>query len=165
MATHGARLLPYPVKPDGSPLAAKYDPAYCQLVRDLAQDGKFPERWCCEIGISMSTLYNWSDRYPEFEAAVTIGWHLLASHYTDKLVSMAENAEGKGQSALLELMRKRFPSLYGKTPRGTLDHFEARNVPVDSAPSAPGALPMHQRTTDDLRARIEQLEKRGKADG
>lgn len=162
MASHGARLLPYPVKADGSPLAAKYDPAYCQLIRDLAQEGKFPERWCCEIGISMSTLYNWANRYPEFEEAVTIAWHLLASHYTDKLVAMADNAEGRGQSALLELLRKRFPSLYGSMPRGTLDHFQARNAPAEAAPGQADATPIHQRTTDELIARIQQLEERTK---
>lgn len=160
MATHGARLLPYPVKPDGSPLAAKYDPAYCQLIRDLAQEGKFPERWCCEIGISMSTLYNWSNRYPEFEEAVTIAWHLLASHYTDKLVALADNAEGKGQSALLELMRKRFPSLWGSNPRGTLDHFQARNDAPPPPPEETAAGPITQRTTEDLLARLQQLEER-----
>ena len=64
--------------------AMKYDPAMCDQVRMMAQEGMLPEEWCAHIGISMATLYRWANEHPEWEDAVVIGWHLLAAFYAKK---------------------------------------------------------------------------------
>lgn len=106
--------------------ALKYDPAMCDQVRMLAQDGLLPEEWCAHLGISMATLYRWANEYPEWEEAIVISWHLLAAFYAKKARENLNNPDLKA-TVLMEIMRKRFPSIWGKDPRGTQDHFEGRD--------------------------------------
>jgi len=41
----------------GEQRALKYDPEMCWRVRDMAQEGMFPEEWCADLGVTMSTLF------------------------------------------------------------------------------------------------------------
>ena len=36
--------------------ANKYDPDFCWTVRQLRQEGKFPEEWVAELGVTLTTL-------------------------------------------------------------------------------------------------------------
>jgi hypothetical protein len=38
----------------------QYDSEHCWTVRKLATDGRFPEEWFAEIGVTMRTPYNWA---------------------------------------------------------------------------------------------------------
>lgn len=155
------QVVPYPTKADGRPARLKYDPAYCNVVRELAQQGKFPETWCAHIGICRATLYNWSNAYPEFEEAVRIAWHLLAHYWTEKAAEMVDNAEKRGQTTLLEMLRKRFPSIWGGQASFTLEAFEARNDPAPTpGEGTKPPVPITEATRDELLQRIAELEAR-----
>ncbi len=150
--------------------ALKYDPEHCWTVRDLAQKGKFPETWCAEIGVTMQTLWNWANRYPEFDEAVRIAWHLLHHYWTEKAASLLTHPTAK-QTLLLEIMRKRFPETWGENPRNTLEAWQFRprevldegeeggEAALDVSPEALGGM-----TDDDIQQRIAALEARRKHD-
>lgn len=152
------------IKPQpGEQRALKYDPEFCWTVRGLAQAGKFPESWCAEIGVTMSTLYRWADEYPEFNEAVEISWHLLNHFWTEYAVSNLSNIDLRS-TVLLELLRKRFPETWGKTPRNTLGNFQSRHAPHEAqgaaSGSAPAMSPPSHQTEADIMARLEQLRRR-----
>ena len=112
--------------------ANKYDPAHCDTVRELAQEGKFPETWCATIGISKSTLYSWSDLHPEFQEACEIGWILLAHFWAEYTRKNLTNPDLK-TAPLLKVLSTRFPSIYGKNPRFTEENFLQRNLDLTAA--------------------------------
>ena len=62
---------------------SKYDPKHCDLIQQLAQDGKFPAAGCAAIGVTRKTLYNWADRYEDFEDAIEMAWQHLHAYWTE----------------------------------------------------------------------------------
>ncbi|SMD05090.1 hypothetical protein [Primorskyibacter flagellatus] len=103
--------------------ALKYRPEYCEIVKRMAREGQFPEAWCSEMGVSMSTMYNWAARYPEFDEACCIAWTALAAYWTGKAVRMAFGGEGDAKP-LIRILRTRFPDTWGDNPRNTAGHYE-----------------------------------------
>lgn len=149
--------------------ANKYDPSYCQVIRDLAQQGKFPETWCAEIGVTYQTFYNWANTYPEFEEAMHIAWYLLRSHWAEKAAMAATIGSGSAlPTVLLEILRKRFPEVWGNNPQVTHEHFARRNEPpapeAGGAPLDGGAEDYDAMSDEELDARIELLQKRREAE-
>lgn len=151
----------------GAP-ANKYDPEYCWAVREMAQLGMFVEEWCAAIGITMSTLYNWANRYPEFDQAVHESWYLLRAYWSKQARDSVQGV-GRPPSVLIKILETRFPDTWGKTnPRNTQETFENRpGRPVREGEQA--AQPMTKDSlrsmdADDLRARIEELERRRSAE-
>lgn len=112
--------------------ANKYDPEFCWTVRELAQQGLFVEEWCAAIGVTMSTLYNWANRYPEFEDAMHQAWYLLRAYWS-KQARESIIGVGRPPSVLIKILETRFPETWGKTnPRITQEAFENRpGRPVD----------------------------------
>ena len=182
MARTYANIIP--LGPDGQPTSnrLKYDPAFCEQVREMAQEGMMPEEWAANIGVTMATLYNWANKYPDFEEAIRVGWTILTAVYTRKFrehivtnhrkvtvdteASIQEQSGPKvNQAIFLEFMRKRFPSIYGPTPRGTFEGFEARNAGLpteDGQPATPDAVKAMD--NDAIQARLEELRKRRQHD-
>lgn len=155
------------IKPQpGEQRALKYDPEFCWTIRTLAQDGKFPESWCAEIGVTMSTIYRWADEYSEFNEAVEISWHLLNHFWTEYAVTNLSNIDLRS-TVLLELLRKRFPETWGKQPRNTLGNFQNRHATPEgqSATGAAPAMSPPNQTEADIMARLEQLRRRRTEDG
>jgi hypothetical protein len=155
-----------PIGPDGEETSnrLKYDPDFCMQVRVMATEGKFPETWCAEIGVTMQTMWNWANKYPEFDEAYRIAWHILHAVWTQKL---ADNINTRtNQAMLIELLRKRFPATYGNVPRNTLDAFEARNDPPPQEEGYPQNTPgeIANMPDDDLHERIKQLQARREHD-
>lgn len=150
--------------------ASKYDPAHGLTIRLLAQEGKFPETWCAQLGVTMQTLWNWANKYPEFDEHVRIAWHLLHDFWTEKATSLLTHPTAK-QTLLLEILRKRFPETWGDDPRNTLETWQFRPKVMDEDEEggaealdvSPGAL--SKMDDDDISARIAQLEARRKHDG
>lgn len=128
----------------------------------MAEEGKFPEEWCVELGISMRTLYSWADERTEFAEAVEFSWHVLHAFWVRLLRENLTNPRLR-QNALFQTLAKRFPSTWGQTPSNTLDHFLSRNsaaaVTNHALVAPPGAIerPM---TREELRERIEVLQHR-----
>lgn len=140
--------------------ACKYSPEYCNQVRMLAQEGMFPEEWCAHIGVTLQTLYNWANAYPEFEEAVHIAWWILRAYWSKKA---RESVQGIGMapSVLNNILEKRFPDTWGRNARMTHEHLETRNTgPQEDDDTSPEAL--RKMSDDDLEARIAQIEARRK---
>jgi hypothetical protein len=110
----------------------KYDGDAPLKILAMAEAGMFPEEWCVELGITIRTLYSWANERPEVEEAVEAAWHVLHAYYT-RLVRQNLSNPSLRQTALLQVMAKRFPSTWGQAPINTLDHFLARNSPAPSA--------------------------------
>ena len=84
---------------------------YCVLVISMGRQGEFPEQWCAQMGVAMSTMYNWAARYPEFDEACRTAWTALSAYWTQAV------------SLLLELLRRRFPDTWGAHAKNTADHY------------------------------------------
>jgi hypothetical protein len=146
--------------------ASKYDPEHGKTLRLLAQDGKFPEEWACEIGVSLETIRRWGHTYPEFRDSLVIAKHLLAAHWTRKIADNVNSETAK--PAMYAMLIKRFPALYGKEPIDLTDW-------VLSAPDSDeeGLTPKDTLTQEaarampdaDIRARIDALRKRREEEG
>ena len=50
-----------------------YDPALCEFIPGLYENGESDAEVAYAIGIAKSTLYEWISKYPEFKAAVDCG--------------------------------------------------------------------------------------------
>ena len=152
--------------------ASKYDPEHCMTIRLLAQSGKFPEEWAAHIGVHMGTLRNWASTFPEFREAVLIARVLLTTWWTNKAREFADR-KGGNQMVLVEVLRKRFPEIYGKAPSNAFDFLlTPEEVPaVAPAPEDKAALStaVHKAastmTPEQIKARIEELQRRRQQDG
>lgn len=156
--------------------ASKFDPEYCMKIRLLAQEGKFPEEWAAHIGVHMATMRNWASTHPEFREAVQIARVLLATWWTNKAREFTDK-KGGNQMILVEVLRKRFPELYGKHPKDAFDFIlTPEEVPVAAPPPAegpsltddPAAAPVRApgtMTAEQIRERLAELARRRQQDG
>lgn len=139
--------------------ALKYDPEFCWTVRLMAQEGKFPESWCARLGVTMQTLFNWANTYPDFDQAVREAWHILNAYWTERAQQIVEHPalwSDLKATVFLEILRKRFPETWGKNSRNTQETFETRNTdPEGDGTTSP--LTDANRLRD---ARIDELEQR-----
>ena len=142
----------------------KYRPEFCDQVREMAQDGMFPEEWCAHIGVSMSTLYKWCHDYPDFEEAVKAAWVLLAAYWARWVRENKANPHARVHM-VMKMLERRLPSLWGGNARGHEDHLtewlkQQRSPAVaELSPDQRAAL-----SDDDLKARIAAYEARRKAE-
>lgn len=148
--------------------ALKYDPEFCWTVRQMGQAGQFPEEWCARIGITMGTLFNWANTYPDFDQAVREAWHLLNAYWTAKARQVVENPllySDLKATVFLEILRKRFPETWGKHPRNTQETFETRNASMEGTAS-PLTDPNRLRDAkiDELEQRLRTLRARREAE-
>lgn len=151
--------------------ALKYDPEFCWTVRLMAQEGKFPESWCARLGVTMQTLFNWANTYPDFDQAVREAWHILNAYWTERAQQIVEHPalwSDLKATILLEILRKRFPESWGRNARNTQETFETRAKPIEGeAQRSPLADPEKIRAADmdEIERRIAALEARRKAEG
>ena len=152
-------LVPLP----GEQRALKYDPEFCWTIRGLAQEGRFPEEWCAEIGVTMKTLYEWANVFPEFDEAVRIAWHLLNAYWTNYARDNLTNPNLR-TTLLLEILRKRFPESWGKNARNTQETFETRNETpgVDGDEKSPLTRALKDAPREEIKDRIAMLQERMK---
>lgn len=142
--------------------ASKYDPAYCDQIRDMAQQGMFPEEWCGHIGVVMRTLYQWADTYPEFEEAVTISWHILAAVHAEKLRNLITMGSPTA-SVQFRMMARRFRTAWGEgAGKATLEDFENRHAPP---PGDESQRPLTALSQAELDAEIARLIARRQHEG
>lgn len=157
------------IRPEpGEQRALRYDESFGLRVMVLANEGKFPEEWCADIGVTMSTLYNWANNYPEFEDSVIKAWHILNAWWTAKMRETLLNPDLRS-TIMLEVVRKRFPETWGGKARNTQQTFERRNDPPPESEDANGKpidpMAVSNRTGDELAERIQRLLERRKHDG
>lgn len=152
--------------------ALKYDPAHCDTIKLLAQAGKFPETWACEIGVSVETLRLWGHRYPEFKDAMIIAKHLLGHYWTEQVASgvwTEKSAPGEkpktANAQMFALLVRRLPALFGNEPVDLTEYVLRPDAPEDqAAPEALTAETAKAAQTDDLQARLEALRRRREED-
>jgi hypothetical protein len=144
--------------------ANKYEPGHCQLIRDMAQDGQFPENWCARIGIHMETMRNWCREHPEFLEAVRVARVLLTDYWTQKAREMAITPASAtlkpSERVLVEILRKRFPELWGLDPPVSVWSFMMDAEPSKAVAGDPG--PGLPKTKDEIEARLAELQARRK---
>lgn len=138
---------------------SKYNPAHCDTIKLLAQAGKFPETWACDIGVSVETLRRWGHAYPEFKDALIIAKHLLGHYWTNQVAAGVKNPNAN--SAMYALILRRLPALFGREPVDLTEYVLRPDAPDDhSNPEALTADTVKAAQTDDLQARLEALRRR-----
>lgn len=150
----------------GKGRATKYDPdTHCQLVRDLAQRGEFPEAWAAEIGITLNTMRVWVNTHEEFSEAVIIARHLLQTYWTRELAAARNDPNSK--PGIYSIIVRRFPELYGKAPVD-LFAFLHSPLPEDGAKGEEHTITtadgVRQMSTEDIQKRLEILRQRRAAE-
>tara|TARA_R110000796_G_scaffold65477_3_gene151220 strand:- start:1769 stop:2278 length:510 start_codon:yes stop_codon:yes gene_type:complete len=148
-----SNIVPITIDPRATN-ALKYRPEFCKLVVDLARQGHFPEEWCTQIEISLSTMYNWATRYPEFDEACRVAWTALSAYWTGELIQAA-GSNACDTKLLLELIRRRFPDTWGANAKNTFGHFISC---VDAASSTRSKAPDFSTwTIDELKSELAGL--------
>jgi len=166
MASNGrALIVPAGPEKEWRRSFTRYDPEFCEVICDLAQQGKFPEQWCAFIGCAMSSLYRWANEHEEFDRAVHMAWHLLEAYWTDYAHKNLKNKDLR-TTLMIEMLRKRFPSTWGQSPINTYENFKMRdrNETADNE-NDDGESALEDLTLDQLNERIETLLKRRSAAG
>ena len=150
-------------KPGEDGRASKYDPSNCEKVIFWASKGEFIEQWASRLDVSIGTLYAWTKRHPEFAEALRIAYAKSADFWTRVGVSNLRNPDFK-HTIYIELLRKRFPALWGPEPI-TPPTADPLNDASDDSPPSVSTEESRRMTDSDLRAAIEQYETRRKHDG
>jgi hypothetical protein len=63
---------------------SKYDPKYCDKIIELMSEGASIEEVCYEWRITKATLYNWTEKHPEFLNSKKIGEQLSMGWWMKK---------------------------------------------------------------------------------
>tara|TARA_R110000822_G_scaffold281754_1_gene403405 strand:- start:166 stop:675 length:510 start_codon:yes stop_codon:yes gene_type:complete len=148
-----SNIVPITIDPRATN-ALKYRPEFCKLVIDLSRQGHFPEEWCTQIEISLSTMYNWATRYPAFDEACRVAWTALTSYWTQELIEAARG-NNCDRKILFEVIRRRFPDTWGASAKNTVGHFTSC---VDAASSTiPNEPDFSTWTIGELRSELAEL--------
>lgn len=135
---------------------------HCDLVRDLAQAGEFPEAWAAEMGITLTTMRMWVKTHEEFRESIIIARLLLQTYWTREIVK-ARNLD-TAKPGIYSLIVRRFPELYGRTPHDLWAYLHGQ----DETTAAPGQGQQNPITNEavrtmsdaDLATQLETLRKR-----
>ena len=142
----------------------KYEPEMCDRLRAMGEQGMWPEEWMAHLGIGRSTMYNWANRYPEFGEAVDIAWYLCAAFWSKWMRDNITHPNAK--ASIVAKVSARFPSLWGKNPIITHEHFMERNLAsLDGQAVAVGLDGRVKMTKEQMEAKIAELTERRKHAG
>lgn len=141
--------------------ADKYKPEYCWDVREMGQKGMLPEEWVSHIGVTLKTLYNWADAYPEFEQAMHEA-HWLCRAFWAQQARQSIQGVGMPPSVIILMLERRFGDMWGKNSINMHKHFDTRNEIPDPEDITPKEL--RDMNRDELRDRIRELEARRKTE-
>lgn len=136
--------------------ALKYRPEFCKLVTYLARQGHFPEEWCAQIEVSLSTMYNWANRYPAFDEACQLAWTYLTAYWTRQTLQAARGGPADAK-LLIHILQKRFPDTWGHTARNTQASFPIGAKGQKQEPTKPSVNSLDELTIPELRAEIERI--------
>lgn len=76
------------------PRKSQYSPFYCDLVIDHLKDGKSFNSFASHIGVSVTTLNNWRQKYADFSDACDIA-AAGAQEYWERILHSAATGEIK----------------------------------------------------------------------
>ena len=78
--------------PAGRP--SKYDPAFCDEVREFLKDGYSVAAFAGHIGVAVSTVNLWITQHPEFSDAVKAGQASATLWWENRARSVAQGEDG-----------------------------------------------------------------------
>lgn len=94
-----------------------YEPYFCARIKELADEGLYPEEWAAQFDVSEYDMFNWISHFPEFARAYMVALTKLRAKFTHDLRKAANGKIEKAQAGLFTLLaKKRFPDLYGDQP-------------------------------------------------
>ena len=95
---------------------SKYDPQYCQMLKDHMAKGYSFETFGAIAGVCRATLYNWLETYPDFKTAKKQAY-TLSLHFWESIAIDHINSPKGTKSFHFGLwrfiMQCRFPEIYG----------------------------------------------------
>lgn len=136
---------------------------HCKLVVRMAREGRFPEEWAAEMGIAMSTMYGWAARYTAFDRACRVAWTALASHWTQAAMAAALGGECNTK-ILLEILRRRFPDIWGENPRATSEHYMSWVQKTRTKEKVENGETTEEESLEDLYAQLEKIREKQRAE-
>lgn len=147
-------------QPGASGRALKYEERFCDIIKLLAQSGRFPEAWACELGVSVETLRRWGHEHSDFRDSLIAAKHLLGDYWTQEIARNRNNPDAK--PGMYQMLARRLPALFGKEPVD-LSEYVLRPAAPEDTEAAPEALTANQAKTlptEELTARLEALRRR-----
>jgi hypothetical protein len=116
-----------------------YKPEYCEQVIELGAEGKSLAQIAAALDVARADLYGWSDRYPEFRAAVSRAKDLALAWWEDAGANLLmEIPKGPKLNTILwsKIMSARFPDDYRDQWRAELTGKNGGPVAVSSVTDA-----------------------------
>lgn len=141
--------------------ANKYDEGHGERIIFWASNGLFIEQWADRLDVSINTIYHWAKVHPDFAEALRIAYAKLASYWTEVGVTNLKDKDFKAP-IYIEILRKRFPVLYGDIAQGHEGHLN-QHVPETADGEAVEVVPPGTEARlkdDDLKAQIDALQRR-----
>ena len=149
-----SNIVPLSIDPRAQNALKYRGEEHCALIKSMAHKGEFPEQWCAQLGIALSTMFNWAARHPEFDEACRVAWTALSAFWTRELIE-ATRGNSRDTKILLELLRRRFPDTWGVNAKNTVGHFiscvGAANSAISNTPD------FSAMTIDELEAELTAL--------
>ncbi len=92
---------------------SKYDPAFCEKVLDLGEQGKSKAQIAKAIGVTRPTLDSWAEKHPDFLYALKAAHDLALAWWEDKGQSGLDAGAGNfNATAFIFQMKNRFRADY-----------------------------------------------------
>ena len=97
-----------------------YDPAYCDQVIELGNQGKSIEQIAAKLGVSTRVLFDWKDKHPEFLHALDQAKELELDWWENIAQNMMiEHKDGSKLNCSIwsRSMAARFPKKYRESTK------------------------------------------------
>lgn len=85
---------------------SKYDPSFCDGVRDFLRDGYSVAAFAGSIGVSYSTVKLWEQEHPEFSAAVKEARAAAVLWWEQRNRNLAMTGEGNATAIIFGLKNR-----------------------------------------------------------
>lgn len=113
----------------------KFDPKYCEMVKDHMSEGYSFESFTAITGVVKSTLYKWAEDFPEFKEAKEIA-EAMALYYHEG--NLKKHQEGKANKraelgATTFPLKTRFNAIYGDKQKHEISGKVEINIDADDA--------------------------------
>lgn len=135
-------------------------------IRDMAQEGRFPEEWCGPLGVTLETMRRWGHAHPEFKDALIISRHLLNAFWSNK-ARVSIDKPGINASVLITILKGRFPEFYGNNPADIWHFLHSDDgtwrATEGTDPKERAGLAMNL-TEDEIRVKLAALKARREAE-
>ena len=141
-----------------------YEPYFCDMISDWAEQMMFPEQWAADLGVTEMTLYNWITKFPEFARSYQVAITKLRAAFTKEMIEVARGKNQAANAVLYTLIaKKRFADLYGDPPPAQTPAYYTPTTGGGSVgQTIDGTIgsKVDDMETDDLQKELEDLRAR-----